>query len=609
MTKRQPTTQLPRGGERPKPRSTPWGRGRAAGLGAALLLTSTLAPPVHAQPDDLDAWLAVTSRHFVLYTDATPARGAEILANLELFRAVFARLAPGLELNNPAPTKIVAFRDRETYAPYKPVPDGGGSVVLGYFFRHPDGNFLTLDAGTRIAGAFAVIFHEFVHYLVDHNFPGVPRWFNEGLAEYYSTFAVEVGPRGGDRGGEVSRVHLGRPVERHVRWLRYDNQDRRRRWMSHDFSLAELLEGDVGHHGADAGGYYALSWALVHYLLSGGPDRLDQAADFLFRIRDGEAPGDALEAAFDVRLGALEETLRAYAVGADFAGAAVDAADLGAAGPLSVARLPAPEALFHLGDLLARMGRPEAAERHFQAALDLSPSHPEAHAGLALVRDLEGRYAEADLLHRDAVRLGSRDPLTYLRFGRHLLAQLRPEENAGLVAAGKLMPAAELTVAAGLEEGAEPATLAAARDAFARAVDLAPAFAEARVLLGASHLFGDADPKPGIAALQKARGWLPERHDVSFYLVLLHLKKKDFATAERLVASDLEEVADDELVRQAREEIERARLLDRSAAALEEGDVGEALRLFDEAIAVTTDQDLRDRMAARLTELQERLGS
>jgi len=385
--------------------------------------------------------------------------------------------------------------------------------------------------------------------------------------------------------------------------------------MSHDFSLAELLAGDVAHYGAEAGGYYALSWVLVHYLLAGGPERLDQAADFLFRIRDGDEPGHALEAAFGVSLGSLEETLRAYAVGDDFGVAAFDATDLVDAVPLAVARLPAPDVLFHLGDLLARMGRTEAAERHFQAALDLAPDHPEAHAGLALVRDLEGRFAEADLLHGDAVRLGSRDPLTYLRYGRHLLAQLQPEESGGLVATGKLAPAAGLSVAAGLDDAqgddAEAAakTLAAARDAFDQAVKLAPGFAEARVLLGASYLFGDVDPGPGIAALQKARGWLPERHDVSYYLVLLHLKKKDFATAERLVASDLEDVADDELVRQAREEIERARLLHRASEALAADEVDEALRLFDEAIAVTTDQDLRDRMAAKLTELQERLGS
>lgn len=544
----------------------------------------------------------MTSRHFVLWTDAPPGRGGEILYNLELFRAVFARLAPGLELNNPAPTKIVAFRDQRAYAPYKPVPDGGGSVILGFFFRHPDGNYLTLDAGTRLVGAFTVIYHEFVHYLVDHNFPRVPRWFNEGLAEYYSTFAVE-----GDK------VYLGRPVERHVRWLRLDNQDRMRSWMSHDFSLAELLTGDVGHHGADAGGYYALSWALVHYLLSGGPERLDQTADFLFRIREGEAASTALKAAFDVSLGSLEETLRAYAVGDDFEVGVFDAATFGAAGPLTAAPLPAPDVLFHLGDLLARQGRLAAAERHFQAALDRAPGHPEAHAGLALVRDLEGRYAEADVLHRDALRLSSRDPLTYLRYGRHLLARLQPEESGDLVATGKLAAASELTVAAGLDDdggdGAAEATLAVARDAFAAAVDLDPDFAEARVLLGVSHLFGDVGPGPGIAALQKARGWLPERHDVSFFLVLLHVKKKDFKTAERLVASDLEDVADDELVREAREEIARGRLLHQASEALEEGAVDDALRFFDEAIAVTTDQDLRDRMAARLAELQERLGS
>ena len=59
----------------------------------------------------------------------------------------------------------------------------------------------------------------------------------------------------------------------------------------------------------------------------------------------------------------------------------------------------------------------------------------------------------------------------------------------------------------------------------------------------------------------------------------------------------------------AREEIERSELLHAAVEALRDGRVDEALRLFDEAIAVTSDQELRDRMAAQLNRLQAQFSS
>ena len=273
------------------------------------LLSGLTGPPAAAQPDDLDAWRLAETPNFTIHTNASEERGSEIAVSLELFRSVFARLAPALELRSPAPTKILAFRDARSFAPYKSRADSGNARLLGQFLSHPDGNYLTIDAGTRAVGSFAVIYHEYVHYFVRHNFPGVPLWFNEGLAEYYSTFAVEEGI-----------VHVGRPVERHVKWLARDTE----------FSLWDLLEVDRQssdyHEGSKAGRFYAVSWALVHYLLSGGNERIDQMADFLLALQDGEEAYDAFEEAFDTRLGQLEEKLKAYIQASEFPQAQFDSA-------------------------------------------------------------------------------------------------------------------------------------------------------------------------------------------------------------------------------------------------------------------------------------------
>ncbi|MCG8455373.1 MAG: tetratricopeptide repeat protein, partial [Holophagales bacterium] len=338
--------------------------------------------------------------HFRLLTDAAPERGVEIARRLEDFRGVFARLAPSLELRSPAPTTLFAFRDAESYAPYKTRADAGRSRVLGQFARTRDGNYLTLDASSQLADAFTVIYHEYVHFLVTHNFPRVPLWFNEGLAEYYSTFAID-----GDR------AYLGEPVERHRRYLAREG----------DFSLDELIEADTrsdAYHDPDqVGRFYALSWALVHYLMSGGGEEIERMADYFVRLDEGEPPARAFEAAFGRYLSTVEDELRTYLQTANFATTRVG---LPSAPPAArVLRLSPADALYHLGDLLVHLGRPARAEPYFYAALEQDPRHAEAHGGLAHVRDLSNRWAEAESLYREAVKLGPRTALTWVLYGRH----------------------------------------------------------------------------------------------------------------------------------------------------------------------------------------------
>ncbi len=517
-----------------------------------------LAAPALAGVDP-EGWTAVRSPHFTVYTNAAPERGGEIAASLERFRAVFAQLAPGIELKSPAPTKILAFRDARSYAPYKTSPDRRGSSILGQFLSHPDGNYLTLDAGTELLGAYAVIYHEYVHYFVRHNFPGVPRWFNEGLAEYYSTFETD---------GEMA--YVGRPVERHLQWLeRYGELD-----------LGEVLtvQKAAGHRGVGSGRsaarFYAVSWALVHYLLSGETERLERAADFFLLLAAGEDPEEAFEEAFELRLGKLEQELEEYLRAGELPAAAISLQALPE--PLiTLEAMPAADVLFHLGDLLAHMRRTADAERHFQRALDREADHPEVHAGLALVRDLQGRRDEAAVLYRDALRLGSADPLTYLLYGRHLLSQGRGSAER-------------------------------ARAILRQAVDLDRGYGEAWVLLGLAHLDGAADPAAGVRALERARSLLPDRLDILFHLAQLEVRNDRPRRAEALVA-ELAGRGATEMAQRARREVERSKLIQAAEQALERDEVEEGLRLFDEAISLTVDPLRRDEMEAKLLELQDRL--
>src|SRR5712692_9253166 len=90
--------------------------------GAMLLAAAWIAfspGPALALPRDPDAWIRVESRSFTLFSDASESATLEIAARLETFRAVLARLHPGLEVSSPLPTFIYVFKSDDAFTPYK----------------------------------------------------------------------------------------------------------------------------------------------------------------------------------------------------------------------------------------------------------------------------------------------------------------------------------------------------------------------------------------------------------------------------------------------------------------------------------------------------------
>ena len=527
--------------------------------------------PLAAQPGDLDAWTTASSAHFEVHSNADPERTVEIVASLERFRAVFADLAPEIELRSPAPTRIFAFRDAESFAPYKTGSEGAGVKVLGQFLTHRDGNYITLNADPSYLGSFSVIFHEYVHFLVQSNLPGVPMWFNEGLAEYYSTFLAE-----GDT------AYLGQPVERHLRWLR----------ANAELEVENVLEVDHqsagGHDASGAGRFYAVSWILVHYLLSDEADRSAELADYFAALARGEDSRGAFVDAFGLRPAELEKELAAYVQAGSLPVAALRLDRLPDARQVTLARADPAVLLTDLGDLLAHVGREDEASRHLHLALDYDPESGDAWAGLAYVRDRQQRLAEAHELWARALELVPRSAASYLLCGRHMMTL---SEGGGLAG-----------------DGSDRVELAdRARQALAIATDIDPSYGEAWVMRGVAHLLPGGDAGEGAAHLERARSLLPGRSDVLLHLVQLYVRDGREDEAMAIAEGPLPRTADPQLVAAAYEEIERWGLVRSANEALRAGDFEAGIDLFDRAISVTSDPDLRRDMEEKLQGLREQL--
>lgn len=489
---------------------------------AAAVTPARAASSPPGLPSEKAAWIQVRSAHFTFYSNASEKQTRKIVTSLERFRAMLSVFHAQFAVDPPRPTLIYVFKTEEEYAPYKrDLETRPGKVrVGGYFLPREEANYVTLEA---IWGedASRIVFHEFLHQFISVNLPHVPLWFNEGMAEYYSTF----------RGDEDS-AKVGLPLAGHLAWLSQNPLIPLRDLFRLDHDSPEYKDGDR------AGTFYAESWALVHYLLNGPAQRRQQVGPFLDSLLDGTPLDDAFRASFQTGYDGLEGELRTYVRGRAFGYANVDFAEgLKVDTAVQVTPMERDEALSRLGDLLAHLGpeRSEDAIRHCRAALQINPKSAPAEAGIGFAEASRGNYEAAAAHYQTAAEL---DP------GNHLYPYLRAVSLLGKLPGGRIVGSAGAGIA--------PEDLEKVRDLLQRTIERRPDFAEAYVDLGATYVGAEGTVDAGIAALEKARSLLPSRMDVVANLAALYLQKGDREQAGNLVENVLERSGDSTMTRWAR---------------------------------------------------------
>ena len=525
-------------------------------MALATLFLAFLAAPAVALPRKNDPWIQLRTQHFTFFSNASERATRKIAGDLEQLRSALAQLNPGLELTSPVPTWIYIFKDTSSFRPYQPLYQGRPRPVDGYFFPHPYGNYVAINADPR-NNATNVVYHEYLHHILGNNYPGLPLWLNEGLAEYYSTFTVA-----GDE------AKLGVPVLGHVAWL-LDNAI---------LPLRDLVSMDhesPGYNeGIRQGAFYAESWALAHYLLS-KPDRRERTAQYLRDLFDG-VPGDqAFEKAFG-DLAVLERDLRAYVRRAVFDLQRLPIAEAGAA-KVEVAPLAWPDVLYRLGEMLLNNGSPEQraeAEKHFRTALEAQPKHGPATAGLGRLAEDADRTAEARTLYAQAAQLAPDDFFIQYLYGRSLL-----------------------------EPTPEPGGAPRAEAALRQAVKLRPDFAEGWGRLAQALSYQSPLPPDAVSIFETAWRLMPAREDFAFNLALLYAQTGQRAHAQTLIDKvliprkrlDYAEKAGEALLVGEWQEIERE--------LVQRGKLAEAAPRLEALLARMKPSERRDTLERRLDEI------
>ena len=258
-----------------------------------LLLVAGVAHSFAEKP-----WIEVRTTHFSVVSDVGEKRASEIARRCEQLRAAFSILMNRATTNDPAPLLIFAVNGE------KEVAELAGEKIrnsthAGLFVSRADKNFVLIDASDD---PWAATFHEYAHELLTANTSSkVQTWFDEGFAEYFSTFDVS-----GQR-AELGRVPMGE-----LQFLRSYGKLMR---------LADLVGVDrnseiYNRNGPSQEMFYGESWLLVHYLFD--HQLIDRAEPFFNLMATGTPLDDAVRKAFATSTLKLEDELLSYAKGERF---------------------------------------------------------------------------------------------------------------------------------------------------------------------------------------------------------------------------------------------------------------------------------------------------
>jgi Flp pilus assembly protein TadD len=529
---------------------------------ASLCLLSVSALAIEP-PREKERWTTLSIDELTLYSSADDATTRSVASDLVRLRGALG-VVTKLKVRSPLPTRVFIFGDLRTFEQYCQAAIGRSDKLSGVFLSDRDGNHVLIAGSSR--GVDRVVYHELTHYFLKNTVSSqVPLWFNEGLAEFYSTFRANK-----------DTVDVGLPVDMHIAWLR----DQQLIPLKDLFAVNH--DSKEYHEGNRQGVFYAESWALVHYLMIGNPERREQLGTYVGLIASGKSIDDAFRAAFHSSFEDMERELRKYIRGFAMSYIRYTMADLK---PVEIAAplpLPRDEQLVALADLLMHSNAPhfDDAESFLNAAVKANPSNAAAYAELGVAKSWQRQTAAAEANFEKAVQLGSRDAQPYLLYGDSILRRVDASvrNNAGSPSADVLK----------------------ARELFRKATELNPSSAAAFSGLGATYTMTSAgDPAPGIAALERSLALAPAEVDAIFNMIVLDARagRRDDAV-QRLDA--LARLADAETVRQARENLYIADL-NHANELLRAGKRADGVEIMKRVAAETTNEQLKAQIEERLT--------
>ena len=241
------------------------------------------------------------SPRFIVFTDSPSAEISEVLArNLEAAFNILQDLIGERLPPQPEPNRVVTFMYRNE-GEFNDLKERVTGLEWTAGFYSPLGMLAFHQEMPSTESLLSIMLHEATHAYLDRYVarPGVllPRWLDEGLAEYVGNSEIKKGklvagktrraesyqgPRGKVRAVSMPRLSVDE-VRKAVREKRA-------------LSLEQIVGGDRElFYGPERGLYYAQSWLLIHFLRHGNASWTDERfADLLLYTAEGYPAAQAL---------------------------------------------------------------------------------------------------------------------------------------------------------------------------------------------------------------------------------------------------------------------------------------------------------------------------
>jgi Flp pilus assembly protein TadD len=437
----------------------------------AYTTATTIALPASAKELWEQPWIEVRSPHFVIASALPEKRTVDLVRDLENFRKAVEML-----------TNIGRFEERiPTHVYVMPRGDprfGFKNNIDGYFVPRMRANYAALEPSANVQ-LDDILKHEYVHFLL-HNRDELnyPPWFDEGFAELLQTLTVKD-----------NVLEYGKASTIRVSWLTSSP------WLSYTKVLNTRNVFKLSQR--DAAMFYAQSWALVHYLMNGRPDRrfgTDNAV-YLKQIESGAKPVQAFEQAFGVPVSGLPGEVRRY-LGTKLRFVRATFEQNFPVASTQVTLVPADSIAAQLAALLLLNGDVSEARRYWSAALALNPNNCTALVGLGRLLISEGHFEDAQPYYEKAIALEPGNAFHELDYAEFFLAKAATLQKDPDAMAGQLTEA---------------------RRHFARSDKIDSNVPETLAMNGASYLY-DGQAEKAVDSLRVAHEMLPSQPEISVLL-------------------------------------------------------------------------------------------
>lgn len=317
-----------------------------AAVALALIGCGAAVPALPSQGGP--AWRELQSEHFTVWTDGSREAGLRLVQRMEdLRQAMIGTAFRGAQANGRA--FVLALRDEYESTAYTPSGSSAYAVPARGIIHQP---FVVLPVETKVGQHFVTAAHELAHVISFLVISHQPRWFAEGLAEYYKTIVV-------DR--ERNVIELGRAPTYNGDPIRH----------ARPLPFATLFACKSGS--CTDWRFYSTAWALFTYLTNQRPAQL---ATYEQSLIDTEGNHDQawLDAFGTASLDDLFVAMRAWLASGSHRVLSFNAALKtwpATERPLGDADVHAARALM----LMQLEGREDDARREIDAALALDRTH------------------------------------------------------------------------------------------------------------------------------------------------------------------------------------------------------------------------------------------